>query len=268
MSLRVRIVGIFVISVVASVLVAGPAQTAAPEGAPPYQQPIWFQWNRAEIDILVVPPNHGQIYNQEEGPLGGTDPAELTPTNSYLKAMERSIDAYRQAVHRFGPRWLNKGLKLRSYVLGRDDVPTEALQQPEIIVVTDETKASTLGIAINTKDALGQDVPCIVNNSKLMVSSFTYADMYNVMGQEFGHCLGLDHVTGGSPGDQVLAMDLLNGTYPHQPGAKGNPFHCLSNMNTLGLKVVFAPAFGKSIPFEAIVMEASRYKTMDCHHSR
>ena len=239
-----------------SALVASSA-VAAPSGqAPPYEQPIWFQWDRAELDILIVPPNHGQLYN-ENGPLGGEGPAEVTPTNSYLKAIEASIDGYRQGLAHFGPRWLSEGVKLRSYVLGRDQVPQEALDEPEIVVVTDETKASVLGIAINLR-------PCIVNNSKMMTTSVTYADMYNIMGQEFGHCLGLDHVAGGSPGDPVLALDLLNGTYPHQPGQKENPLHCLSNMNVAGLKVVFGPALGNRLALETVEMKPASYRTMDC----
>jgi hypothetical protein len=84
------------------------------------------------------------------------------------------------------------------------------------------------------------------------------------MGQEFGHCLGLDHVAGGVPGDQVLAHDIMNGAYPHSPGAKDNPFHCLSNMNVAGLKVVFAPALGKKVPMKTVEMPARAYRTMDC----
>lgn len=241
---------------VISVLVTGPVAASSSSAAPPYQQPVWFQWERAELDILVVPPNHGQIYN-EEGPLGGNDPAELTPTNSYLKAMDASIEAYRDALVAFGPRWLAQGVELRSYVLGRDEVPQEALAEPEIVVVTDETKGPILGIAINLR-------PCIVNNSKLMTTSVTYADMYNIMGQELGHCLGLDHVAGGPPGDPVLALDLLNGTYPHQPGQKENPLHCPSNMNVRGLKVVFGPALGKHISLATVEMKPAAYRTMDC----
>lgn len=239
-----------------SVLVMGSAAAAPLDEEPPYEQPVWFQWERAELDILIVPPNHGQIYN-DEGPLGGEGPAEATPANSYLRAMEHSIEDYRKAVARFGPRWLPKGLKLRSYVLGRDQVPQEALRNPEIVVVTDETKGPVLGIAINLR-------PCIVNNSKLMAKSVTYSDMYNIMGQELGHCLGLDHVAGGAPGDPVLALDLLNGTYPHQPGKKDNPLHCLSNMNVAGLKVVFGPALGKRIRHETVEMKPAAYRTMDC----
>lgn len=250
-------------ALIASVLMTGSVVAGPVQGEPPYEQPIWFQWDRAELDVLVVPPNHGQIYN-EEGPLGGSDPGELTPTNSYLRAMERSIAAYRPALRRFGPRWLHKGLKLNVYVLGRDDVPQEALSEPEIVVVTDESKASILGIAIKVPNVQ----PCIVDNSKLMLTSVTYADMYNIMGQEFGHCLGLDHVRGGVPGDEILAHDVLNGTYPHTPGKKANPLHCLSNMNVKGLENVFSKALGKPRPLESVFMPPRRYRTMDCDHPR
>lgn len=254
-AMRVVALSIMATSIV-SVLVAGPIGASGVRGSPPYEQPIWFQWDRAELDVLVVPPNHGQLVN-EHGPLAGGDPAELTPTNSYLRAMKRSIASYRTAIERFGPRWLRTGLKMKVYVLGQDTIPEEALSEPEILVVTDESKSSTLGVAFNVR-------PCIVNNSKMMVNSFTYNDMYNIMGQEFGHCLGLDHVAGGRPRDEVLAHDVLNAIYPHTPGEKANPKHCLSNMNVRGLEVVFGDALSRAIPLESAFVRPGAYRRIDC----
>ncbi len=253
MVILVRLLAVVVLFAVT----AGLARAAPTDGVPPYEQPIWFQWDRAELDILVVPPNHGQIYN-EEGPLGGSGPGELTPTNSYLKAMEQSIDAYRQALRHFGPRWLSNGLKLRSYVLGRDEIPQAALAEPEIVVVTDETKGPVLGIAINVR-------PCIVNNSKLVVNSVTYADMYNIMGQEFGHCLGLGHVGSQGGADPTSSQkhpehDVMNGFYADPVGAEGNHLHCVSTLDVAGLEWTFKTLTGSGDE-HTIVMPVQDYDT-------
>ena len=200
-----------------------------------YDLPVWFRWDRATLDVLIVPPNHGQIYNGN-GVLNGSDPNELTPFNSYLAAVEASIADWDQAVSMFGEEWLRTNLVTNVYVMGRDSIPADALRNPEIIVATDETKANTLGVAVSTR-------PCLVDNSKFFVTSFTYEDMYNINAQEYGHCLGLEHVVDNHP-----QLDSMAGLYVHSPGAKGNPLHCVSNLDVRGLEAVFGRLFGQSSP--------------------
>lgn len=235
--------------------VQGPASAARL-----YHQPVWFEWDEAVLDVLIVPPEHGQIVN-ENGPLGGEGVNELTPyENSYLRATEQSIKDWDRAVETYGADWLKAGLVTNVYVLGRDEVPEAALDDPEIIVASDQHKGVILGVAIRSSGSDGNR--CIVDNSKFFTTSFTYEDMYNINGQEYGHCLGLDHVSA-TPEDETIQHDVMNGTYRDTPGAAGVHRHCMSNLNVEGLELVFAPLFGEPGGPRA-TMESTEYERLNC----
>lgn len=216
-----------------------------------YELPRWFEWDRAPLDILIVPPEHGQLVNGN-GVFNNGDPNELDPfKNSYVRAIEDSIEAWRNGVRQFGPRWLVEGVQFNSYVLGRDQVPQEALDEPEVVVMTDQTKGPILGFALSSD-------PCLVNNSKFFVTSMTYADMYNINGQEIGHCFGLLHTS-----DHRPDHDVMDGTYDDTPGAAGNHLHCVSNLDVLGLEQVFGGLFGKDTE-EIVSVLPQQYRTIPC----
>jgi len=215
-----------------------------------YDLPVWFTWGQTTLDVLIVPPAHGQIVNGN-GALNGLDPFELTPLNSYLDATIDSVNDWRRAIDQFGPAWLRTSLVINVYVVGLDIVPTQALLDPEIVIISDEWKGPILGVAWATN-------PCMVFNSKFFLTSFTYEDMYNINGQEYGHCLGLEHVTGSHP-----VLDVMNGAYPHNPGAAGNPKHCMSNLDVKGLERVFGGNFGYPSGGTA-TMPVSQYATIAC----
>ncbi len=210
-----------------------PASASHDDGS--YDIPVWFEWGESTLDVLIVPPAHGQIVNGN-GALNGGDPSEATPFNSYLAAIEDSIAEWDKAVDMFGPGWLQSGLVTNVYVIGRDQVPDSALRDPEIVVISDETKGPILGVAFSTR-------PCIVDNSKFFVTSFTYEDMYNVSAHEYGHCLGLDHVVDAHP-----AHDVMAGTYADPVGAKGTHLHCVSNLDVKGLEAAFGKLFSQPAP--------------------
>ncbi len=229
-----------------------------PVGAAPgdYRQPVIFESRTGDVDVLVVPPNHGQLLN-DNGLLGGRGLGELTPANSYLPAIEQSVQSFSTAVAQFGPDWLRKGLRINVYVLGRDTPPLGALLEPEVVIATDEDKLDVVGVAITGLD------PCIVDNSKLAFgTSFTFEDMYNINAQEFGHCLGLDHVEPAR--DPVLRHDPLNGVYPHRPGTAGTHLHCVSNLNVRGLEQVFKRTLRQEGGGETVTMAPSEYRQIAC----
>lgn len=238
-------------------VVAGSFGWPAGAASTDYEQPVIFESSTSVIDVFIVPPNHGQLLN-ENGILAGLSPTELTPFNSYLPAIEESVRAFSAGVRQFGPEWLKEGLRLNVYVLGRDHVPASTLVDPEVLILTDETKLDVLGIAVTALD------PCIVDNSKLGLLSLSFEDMYNINGQEFGHCLGLEHVDGGPPGDQVLKHDVLNGIYPHEPGRAGTHRHCVSNLNVLGLEQVFKRVLGQGRGGATSTMPPSAYRQIAC----
>ena len=157
----------------------------------------------------------------------------------------------------FGSEALKNRFKARVYVLGRDTLPDE--KYPDILVVTDPNKGPVLGFAMG-----GQ--PCIVNNSQMFVRSFTYADMYNVMGQEYGHCLGLGHV--GSQGgiDPTSSQkhpvhDVMNGFYADAIGAPETHLHCVSNLDVKGLEYVFVRTLRGEGETRPVYMRVENYDT-------
>ena len=229
--------------------------TAPANAAVTYYQPNWILVNARVLDILIVPPAHGQVVNGN-GALGGSEggTSEVTPFNSYLRAIEDSVAAWDAAIAAYGSTWL-KTLVTNVYVVGRDTIPTSALTDPEIVITTDENKTVILGVAVSTN-------PCLVDNSKFFITSFTYADMFNINGQEYGHCLGLDHVSGAD--DFNITHDVMNGVYTESPGTAGTHKHCPSNLNVLGLERSFAAAFGQSPSGGTASMPSTSYATVSC----
>jgi hypothetical protein len=208
-----------------------------------YRQPVWFQWIKADLDVLVVPAEHGQIFNGN-GLLNGANPAEVDPlNNSYTRAMMDSIADWKRAINAYAPAWLKNGLHIRVKLLGRDSVTPDDLRNWEILVASDPDKTFILGMATTISAA-----KCVVDNSKFFITSMTYEDMFDINAQEYGHCLGLSHVNEASPPNPVnddINHDPMNGAYPNTPGAAGNPIHCVSNLNVAGLEEVYSSVLGQ-----------------------
>lgn len=223
-----------------------------------YELPTRDNWTKGNLSVLIVPPESGQLYNGY-GALGGLATEEVTPfENSYLRAIEDSIAEWKSAVSKFGSARLRKVLDIKTYVLGRDDVPAEVLRDPDILLVTDPNKGPVLGFALYS-------TPCIVNNSRMFTKSFTYADMYNVNGQEFGHCLGLGHVGSQGGADPTSSQmhpehDVMNGFYTDPVGAKGNHLHCVSNLDVRGLEWTFSTLRGSG-ESSVVFLPAKKYRT-------
>lgn len=218
-----------------------------------YDIPVWFEHSRRTLDVLIVPAEHGPIVNGDGVLGGGNAVAEANPlTNAYTRAMIDSVNNWQVAIDAYAPAWLKDRLVLNVYVLG---VGTPLLPtQYEIVVASDENKLTTLGIAVSGS-------PCLVLNSKFFVTSFTYEDMFNINAQEYGHCLGLDHVSGNHP-----VLDPMNGLYPHSPGSASNPLHCVSNLDVKGLEGVFARTMGQPSSMWGADgrVSVSQYATVPC----
>lgn len=227
------------------------------ETAVTYELPISFEWAKTTLDVLIIPPSHGQVVN-DNGVLNGEDLSELNPlANSYLEAVEDSIAAWNTGIDAFGPAWLQQ-LVIKVYVVGRDEIPQETLESPEIVVTSDESKGYVLGTAVSeSPPAVGRR--CIVDNSKFVEASFTYEDMYNTNGHEYGHCLGVGHSSYGRP-----EHDLMDGTYDHIAGAVGTHLHCVSNLDVMALEAVFAEAFGEPKPPSPLSILSTEYQTIPC----
>lgn len=227
---RFAAIGLLLVAGIAS---SPPVPASHADGV--YDQPVWFQWETRILDTIIIPADHGPIFNGN-GALGGGDPvAEAHPcTNSYTRAMVQSALDWKIAINTYGPAWL-KAVTINHYVLGCGPTPPQsALQDPEIIVAADENKATLLGVSMDSR-------PCISLTSKMFIQSFTYNDMYTVSGHEFGHCMGLNHVTDEHPDE-----DILDATMDESIGSATNPRRCPSNLNVNTLKGVFATAMFQS----------------------
>jgi Matrixin len=242
----------------ASLVPAAPASAAESNT---YSQRIHDSWSEHKLDVIVVPPAHGQVFNSN-GPLGGADPAEATPFNSYVAAVEDSVAQWDKVIDTRGPRWMRK-ISIKTYVVGRDEIPESALNDPEAVIAYNEHQTFILGVTFSF-DSMPAE--CLISNSMFFLQSFTYTDMYSVNLHEFGHCLGLEHTTALEE-DETITHEMMAPAYPHDPGAAGTHFHCISNLNLKGVERAFAETLGRKpvdIAQVKIDMSPAQYRTFPC----
>jgi hypothetical protein len=207
-----------------------------------YDQPVLFVWAETDIDIVIVPPSHGQVANGNgilpQG-VSSVDPC----ANVYMDAIRDSLQGWKTGINTFGSNDLQNHVSLNIYEVqcnGHPDPPTSVLKDPEVVVVTDETTGPVLGTAIHPL----YDT-CIVDNSKFFVTSFNYADMHDINVQESGHCLGLEHPK--PDPNSHPAHDAMDGTYDDTVGSSNaaSHLHCVSNLNVAGLENVWSWAWNE-----------------------
>jgi hypothetical protein len=178
-----------------------------------YHQGVWYAPDTAQFDILIVPP---------VGPWAVRD----------VQVATESVDMMDAGLHALGGAAL-AGLNIDAYTLGWEPVPSEALFDPEaIILLTTETSPFLLfGFAalqpvnwchgISPSVATWAEVPgfhqhegspfgsflaacssggkqCYIVNNSFITSILPNANdrqwMYDLISHEVGHCLSLGHV--------------------------------------------------------------------------
>lgn len=208
-----------------------------------YDQPVWFDWGQTNLRAEIIPPEHGQLFNNNLV-LNNLDPAEANPcTSSYTRAMRDVVADWKLAVQTWGSTNLKNNLQISAHVLGCD--PGAPFTSPEILVATYETSGPVLGVSMSGD-------PCMVLMSRLGTiqlsgqvtgRSFNYEDMYSVIAHEFGHCLGQGHtgdLDGGVAGDPGHPdEDTMEGSYGHPIGSVQSHKHCPSNLNVKVMEEVF-----------------------------
>lgn len=165
-----------------------------------YDQPVWFNWDRTQIDVLVISPND---------PLIGS-------------AIQAAFDAWDTGIAQLAPA-LHSQLDLRYYWPGKDAAPPLDFDA-DIVVAPQGFMAVWSGLL----DDLGQ--PQCVAFAPMMAG---WGTLYSVTSHEFGHCLGLDHVYNHGV-EYSPAKDIMgNGVIP------GGGKACPSNLNIMVLERVF-----------------------------
>lgn len=190
-----------------------------------YDQPILFEREPDPVNIVIVPPERSEVLNGN-GPQGPVTPC----SNTYMEAIRDALSDLDRAVETFGSKELQNVFALNTYEVGCN-TSSPSFSDVDIVVATDQTKTVILGVAVfPTNDT------CVADSSKAFIADFNYGDMYSVIAQEVGHCLGLAHVGGNHP-----AEDALDGTYEDTVGVSDSQsdVNCPSNLNVEGLEKVY-----------------------------
>ncbi|HEV8361475.1 MAG TPA: hypothetical protein VGR28_13580 [Candidatus Thermoplasmatota archaeon] len=218
---------------------------AGPDDEP--TMPMFFAWPKATLRVLLVPPAHGPVYSglppDGEPPLEAIDGTYLRASLDAMRDWDAAIDFF-AATHP-EQAWL-QGVSWQLLVASGEGagVLADELNQADVVVLYQETLGAVMGLTWNgvrpTPLGMQVDSPhpvCVINNGQWLGYSFTYADMYNIHGHEFGHCLGVLHAN--------VAHDVMDGEYDHWPTpATAAELHCMSNLDVAGLALSFGEALG------------------------
>lgn len=195
-----------------------------------------YTWDHGDLSVVIVPSTAAAAIDRSLEPLPegtgvGPDSAYVQATKDAMTAWEMAMDAY-TATHP-SAAYL-EAIEFDVKVLGVDATPADYDAADIRIMFSPAVPlgVGVLGVAIATQTNNGRFLQCDIVNADWFLVPYTSADMYNIHGQEFGHCLGLSH-------PQEPADDLMNGSYDHLPGNPATPRMCVSSLDVRGLAVAY-----------------------------
>lgn len=232
---------------------------------------ILYSVDKTTVDVLILPP---------ASPFTTTD----------IEVLEQSIQAWSDGIEALAPAWLADGLQINAYALPFEVPPTQALQDPDIIVVTAEYNPFLLfgigqqaplglctqqgGVAktvfehAHGKGSMVKAVQCQSGGRQCVVLNTNFLlggerRLYDLNAHEFGHCLGIGHVGDALDFDAktVPLTDIMS--YNDVP----SQVHCVSTLNIRALEAVYAPLLGQSggqEPGTYVTQATSAYSQVAC----
>lgn len=200
-----------------------------------------------------------------------------------ISTIQMSLQAWENGIQdtSVSPSWLANNFEMDIYTLGYDDIPSDALSDPEIVVIAGEFNPFLLfGIgytvpigfcsgfnpldpsiwhqhngsqwATSTASCKSGGNQCVALNTNFLhsdgpiigINAYQHGErrMYDLVAHEVGHCLGIGHV-----GD---ALDFSTWIYPttdimsyqYDP----SQVFCVSTLNIKSLQGVYADAISTS----------------------
>ena len=205
-----------------------------------YHQYVVYDLDATVIDVVILPP------------FGMSTPDQIATSRL-------AVQAWRDGIMAMGAEWFLAGFEMNIYAVGIDVPSLDAVQDPEIVVVSTSAQG-ILGIGLEPKqigcmllgeivvrelgghahrggrvfaqDCTGIGFTCFAMN----VGGADPRGLYDLIAHEVGHCLGAGHV-----GD---ALDFRARYAPVSDimSYQGDPaqVHCVSNMNVRNLEGVYA----------------------------
>lgn len=203
---------------------------------PTHTIPLLHSWPTTDLDIVILPPATGPVYNQELEPF--PEGTHLLTESPYVQATQDAIQAWENAISLHAEQAPNathlSEFSFDTRVVG-DNATLEDLESADILVAYASSLGPVAGFAWNSGwyHQERQTQHCTIVNSQMARYGFTSDDMYNIHVHEFGHCLGLDH-------PEEPQRDVMASGYGTTPGDPDTERRCISTLNLQGIEAAYA----------------------------
>jgi hypothetical protein len=235
-----------------------------------YHEYTLYRVDATKIDVLILPP---------------ASPFALRD----ITTAKLAIQGWKDGINALGSTAFKSGVQINYYAVGQDNVPQDALADPEIVVVMAEVNPVLLfGIGYQSPFGLcaqqggiaqalephehdGAYVQqfqcqtggyvCLALNTNFLLGGRT--QMYDLVAHEFGHCLGTGHVGDALDFDAktVPAYDVMSYMY------RSSHVNCVSSLNLRSLEGIYATLLGTGTqlnPGSYYTMATSSYSQYAC----